>query len=242
MRVNLFNINIDNLTMDETLQKIEGFVNSGAYHQHIVVNVNKVIKADKDRKLREIINRCDLINADGMPLIWFSKILGKPLKMRVAGIDLFFSLIEMAERKNWKLYFLGAKIKTLKKAMDILSTRYPLLRIAGCRDGYWAKEEERKIAEDIKDARPDILFVGISSPKKEYFLSEYLDEMQVPFAMGVGGSFDILAGKAKRAPAWMQRYGLEWFYRFLQEPRRLFRRYFIEGMSFINLFAREILF
>jgi len=240
MRVNLFNINIDNLTMDETIQKVEDFVNSGTCHQHIVVNVNKVIKADKDEKLREIINKCDLINADGMPLIWFSKILGKPLKMRVAGIDLFFSLIEMAERKSWKLYFLGAKIKTLKKVMDILSTKYPSLRIAGYRDGYWAKEEERKIVEDIKDAQPDILFVGISSPKKEYFLSEYLEEMRVPFTMGVGGSFDVLAGKAKRAPVWMQRYGLEWFYRFLQEPKRLFNRYFIEGLYFVKILFREV--
>lgn len=226
--------------MDETIQKVEDFVNSGTCHQHIVVNVNKVIKADKDEKLREIINKCDLINADGMPLIWFSKILGKPLKMRVAGIDLFFSLIEMAERKSWKLYFLGAKIKTLKKVMDILSTKYPSLRIAGYRDGYWAKEEERKIVEDIKDAQPDILFVGISSPKKEYFLSEYLEEMRVPFTMGVGGSFDVLAGKAKRAPVWMQRYGLEWFYRFLQEPKRLFNRYFIEGLYFVKILFREV--
>jgi N-acetylglucosaminyldiphosphoundecaprenol N-acetyl-beta-D-mannosaminyltransferase len=242
MKINLFNISIDNLTMEESLQRIEGFVNSGISHQHVVVNVNKVIKADKDKRLREVINRCDLINVDGAPLVWFSKILGKPLKMRVAGTDLFFSLIEMAERKSWKLYFLGAKIKILKKAMDILRTKYPSLRIAGYRNGYWAKEEERKIAEDIKNAQPDILFVGISSPKKEYFLSEYLEGMRVPFVMGVGGSFDILAGEAKRAPVWMQRCGLEWFFRFLQEPKRLFKRYFIEGTGFANLCFRELFF
>lgn len=241
MRIDLFNINIDNLTMQETLQRIEEFINSRDYHQHIVVNVNKVIKANKDKILRKIINSCDLINADGMPLVWASKILGKPLKMRVAGVDLFLALIEVAAKKNWKLYFLGAKIDMLKKVVNDLAERYPSLKIVGCRDGYWAENEEARIVEDIKNTHPDILFVGISSPKKEYFLSEYLERMKVPLAMGVGGSFDILAGNAKRAPLWMQKYALEWFFRFLQEPRRLFKRYFVEGVYFIKILLKELI-
>ncbi len=240
MKINLFDIGIDNFTMEETLEKIEEFINSGKPHQHIVVNVNKVIKANKDKELRKIINNCDIVNVDGLLLVWASKLLRKPLKERVAGIDLFMELIKVSVRKEWKPYFLGAKVETLKKAIDVLIGRYPLLKLAGYRDGYWQKDEEKRVVEDIRISRPDILFIGISSPKKEYCLSRYLKDMQVPFAMGVGGSFDVFAGDTKRAPLWMQNCGLEWLFRFFQEPKRLFKRYFIVGPCFIKILWREL--
>ena len=115
------------------------------------------------------------------------------------------------------------------------------MKIVGYRDGYWRRDEEAGVAEVIKNAQPDILFVGISSPKKEYFLSEYLGYMKVPFAMGIGGSFDVLAGETKRAPLWMQNCGMEWFFRFLQEPKRLFKRYFIEGPYFLKILSKELI-
>lgn len=242
MRIKLFGCYIDNLTMAETLQKIEEFIESTTPHQHVVVNVNKIIKVSKDENLKNIINNCDLINADGMPIVWASRSLGKPLKERVAGIDLFEKLLRKAENKNWKVYFLGATDSIVKKLIQILKERHPALKIAGFRNGYWSDREEIEVVKRIRDSSCDILFVGVSSPKKEIFLKKYLKDLNVPFVMGVGGAFDLLAGKVKRAPGWMQNAGMEWFYRFLKEPRRLFRRYFVEGPHFLNLFFKELLF
>lgn len=230
---------IDNLSMEETLLTIEGFIRSGQAHQHVVVNVDKLVKAQKDPELRRIINDCALINADGMPVVWASRLLGKPLKERVAGVDLFDALMGRAAEKGWRVYLLGAKEEIVAKVRELYTQRYPQLVFAGHRNGYWKPEQEQQVVDDITAARADLLFVAISSPKKEQFLGAYQAQMRIPFAMGVGGTFDVFAGKVKRAPVWMQKCGLEWFYRFLQEPRRMFRRYFIEDMAFIGLLLRE---
>ncbi len=231
---------IDNLTMEETLSTIEGFVASGRPHQHVVVNVDKMVKAQHDPELRRIINECALINADGMPVVWASRLLGKPLKERVAGVDLFDALMVRAAEKGWRVFLLGAREEVVSRVREIYSARYPQLVFAGHRNGYWKPHEEAQVVADITAARADLLFVAISSPKKEQFLGAYQASMRIPFAMGVGGTFDVAAGKVKRAPVWMQRTGLEWFYRFLQEPRRMFRRYFIEDMAFVGLFLSEL--
>jgi len=239
-RVEIMGCGVDNLDMEETLQTIESFVKSGQPHQHVVVNVDKIVKAHWNPALREIINRCDLINVDGMPGVWASRLLGKPLKARVAGVDLFEALVERAAVRGWRVYFLGARLEVVESVSLTLLQRHPRLRIVGYRDGYWTSAEEGGVVATIKAAQPDLLFVAISSPKKEEFLARYQAEMQVPFAMGVGGTFDVVCGLTKRAPLWMQRNGLEWFYRFLQEPRRMFRRYFVEDMYFFLLLAREV--
>jgi N-acetylglucosaminyldiphosphoundecaprenol N-acetyl-beta-D-mannosaminyltransferase len=230
---------VDNLSMEETLQTIEGFIASGQPHQHVVVNVDKLVKAQKDPELRQIINDCALINADGMPVVWASRLLGKPLKERVAGVDLFEALMKRSAEKGWRVYLLGAKEEIVSKVRDIYASKYPALVFAGYRNGYWKPEQEAGIVDEIAAAKADLLFVAISSPKKEQFLGAYQARMKIPFAMGVGGTFDVAAGKVKRAPVWMQKSGLEWFYRFLQEPRRMFRRYFIEDMAFLGLMFKE---
>jgi N-acetylglucosaminyldiphosphoundecaprenol N-acetyl-beta-D-mannosaminyltransferase len=240
MRIKLMNCYIDNLTLYETVEKIEGFIKSGEQHQHVVVNVDKICKANKNKQLLNIINNCDLINADGMPVVWASRLLGVPLKQRVAGIDLFEMLVEKSAEKGWKPFFLGAKEEVVRKLVEIYKNKYPNLKIAGYKNGYWEKNEEQEIGEYIKSCKPDILFVAISSPKKEQFLSKYLEYLNIPFSMGVGGSFDVVIGKTKRAPVWMQKYGLEWFYRFLQEPHRMFKRYFVDDSYFIYLFIKEL--
>lgn len=231
---------IDNLSMEETLSTIEQFIVSGEPHQHVVVNVDKLVKANRDPQIREIINGCDLVNVDGMPVVWASRLLGKPLKERVAGVDLFYRLIARAEQKRWRVFLLGAKDAVLAKTIEVLMAAHPKLIIAGHRNGYWTDNEEPAVVEDVRQARADLLFVAISSPKKEIFLGKYQKLMKVPFSMGVGGTFDVVAGLTKRAPQWMQRAGLEWFYRFLQEPSRMFRRYFIEDMYFFWLLVKEI--
>jgi N-acetylglucosaminyldiphosphoundecaprenol N-acetyl-beta-D-mannosaminyltransferase len=239
-RITLMGCSIDNLSMEETLQTIEGFIHTGKPHQHVVVNVDKLVKASRDPELRRIINECALINVDGMPVVWASRLLGKPLKERVAGVDLFEALMRRAGEKGWRVFLLGAKEEVVSKVAVTYQHKYPKLVLAGYRNGYWKGEaEEAQVVEQIRDARPDLLFVAISSPKKEQFLGRWQAEMKVPFAMGVGGTFDVAIGHVKRAPVWMQKSGLEWFYRFLQEPRRMFRRYFIEDMAFVRLFIKE---
>lgn len=240
-RIEMMGCQIDNLSMEETLQTIEGFIASGLPHQHVVVNVDKLVKASRDEQLRRIINECALINADGMPVVWASRLLGKPLKERVAGVDLFEALIVRAAEKGWRIFFLGAKEEVVLAVKNMYARRYPKLAIAGYRNGYWKAEEEDAVADQIAQAKADLLFVAISSPKKEQFLAKHQARIQIPFAMGVGGTFDVVTGKVKRAPMWMQSAGLEWFYRFLQEPRRMFRRYFIDDMAFFGLFIKEAL-
>jgi N-acetylglucosaminyldiphosphoundecaprenol N-acetyl-beta-D-mannosaminyltransferase len=239
-RITLMGCQVDNLSMEETLGRIEQFIQSGRPHQHVVVNVDKLVKASRDPQLRQIINDCALINADGMPVVWASRLLGKPLKERVAGVDLFEALMRRAGEKGWRVFLLGAREEVVSKVADTYQRKYPRLVLAGYRNGYWKGEaEEAEVARQIRDSRADLLFVAISSPKKEQFLGRYQAEMKIPFAMGVGGTFDVAIGRVKRAPVWMQKSGLEWFYRFLQEPRRMFRRYFIEDMAFIWLFIKE---
>jgi N-acetylglucosaminyldiphosphoundecaprenol N-acetyl-beta-D-mannosaminyltransferase len=239
-RITLMGCQVDNLSMEETLGRIEQFIQSGRPHQHVVVNVDKLVKASRDAELRQIINDCALINADGMPVVWASRLLGKPLKERVAGVDLFEALMKRAGEKGWRVFLLGAREEVVSKVADTYQRKYPRLVLAGYRNGYWKGEaEEAEVARQIAESRADLLFVAISSPKKEQFLGRYQAEMKIPFAMGVGGTFDVAIGRVKRAPVWMQKSGLEWFYRFLQEPRRMFRRYFIDDMAFIWLFIKE---
>lgn len=238
-RIELMGCQIDNLSMEETLQTIEGFIRSGEPHQHVVVNVDKIVKAQKDPDLRRIINECALINVDGMPVVWASRLLGSPLKERVAGVDLFEALMARAAQRGWRVYLLGARDEVVQGVRTLYQQRFPDLRVVGARNGYWKPEDEEQVAKAIAETRPDLLFVAISSPMKERFLDRYQGEMKVPFAMGVGGTFDVAVGKVSRAPLWMQRNGLEWFYRFLQEPRRMFKRYFIDDVAFFGLLWRE---
>ena len=238
-RITMMGCQVDNLTMEETLQKIDGFIQSGKPHQHVVVNVDKLVKAAHDAELRRIINECALINVDGMPVVWASRLLGKPLKERVAGVDLFEALMQRSSRTGWRVFLLGAREEVVSEVKRQYEIKYPGLTVCGYRNGYWKPEEEAGVVEQIRAAQADLLFVAISSPKKEHFLGQYQEHMKIPFAMGVGGTFDVAVGRVKRAPVWMQKSGLEWFYRFLQEPRRMFRRYFIEDMAFVWLFLKE---
>jgi len=237
-RVEVMGIEIDNLSMEETLSLIEEKILEGTPIQHVVVNAAKVVEVNKNPKLKAIIESCEIVNVDGQAVVWASKILGKPLKERVAGIDLMQALVQRASQKGWSIYFFGAKQEVLNKVVERYRKDFPTLRIAGARNGYYTHEEEESIVADISKSGAHILFVAISSPKKEIFLNKYLHVMNVPFVMGVGGSFDVVAGLTKRAPQWMQKIGLEWLFRFLQEPRRMWRRYIIGNAEFIALLLK----
>ncbi len=239
-RVKFLNTQVDNLTMQETVMLINESISSGNRLQHVVVNAGKIVALQTDSELRESVNNCDVINADGMAVVWASKVLGKPLKERVAGIDLMENLIELAHKKNYKVYFLGAKEEIVSKVVNHYSEKYSKDLIAGYRNGYFSKEEEPEIAKDIEASEAQLLFVAISSPKKENFLYQNKEHLsKVSFTMGVGGSFDVVSGLVKRAPLWMQNNGLEWFYRFAQEPQRMWKRYLVGNSKFLYLVFKE---
>ncbi len=238
--ISILGTRIHNLSMDETLDKIETAISQQKQIHHVVVNAGKIVAMQDDLQLRQSVNQSDLINADGQAVVWASKILGKALKERVAGIDLMENLVELAYKKEHKIFFFGAKEEIVKKVVETYSETYSTNIIAGYRNGYFKKSEEKQIAIDISKSGANILFVGISSPTKENFLYQNRELLsKVNFVMGVGGSFDVVAGIVKRAPLWMQNYGLEWFYRFVQEPKRMWRRYLVGNSKFILLVLRE---
>jgi len=241
-KVYVFNCPIDALTMKETVQIIDNAIKEGKHVHHAVVNAAKIVKMQEDKELYNSIVNADIINADGMPIVWASRLLGKPLPERVAGIDLMQELIKLAYNRKYKIFFFGAKEEVVKKVVEKYSREYSPEIIAGYRNGYYSEEEEPLIAKQIAESGANILFVGISSPKKEKFLYKYKHILKnVNFIMGVGGSFDVIAGKIKRAPKWMQKCGLEWVYRLVQEPRRMWRRYLIGNTKFIILVIKEFL-
>ena len=208
-------------------------VSHAYYLLMVVINALKVNLMNEDAELRKIVNACPLINADGASIVWAAKQLGIPLTERVAGIDLFQKLVQVAAEKNYSIYLFGAKEEVVQKVRSILVAKYPSLRIAGIRNGYFTEADEPEIVKDMASSGADMMFVAFSSPKKEYWVNKYLNELKIPFVMGVGGSFDVVAGVTDRAPKWMQDHGLEWFYRFIQEPGRLWNRYMVGNWKFV---------
>jgi N-acetylglucosaminyldiphosphoundecaprenol N-acetyl-beta-D-mannosaminyltransferase len=235
--VELFGLPVDALTIDQTVEAVREMVSRGGAHQHVSLNAAKVLAARDDPRLAEIIRRCDLVSADGMSVVWAGRLLGARLPERVAGIDLFIRLVETAERDGRSVYFLGARSEVVEQVATVFGRRHPRLRIAGLHDGYWADDEQ--LVEDVRRAQADLLFLAIPSPRKEFWLFDRLDDLGVRFAMGVGGSFDVVAGITGRAPLIVQRLGLEWGWRLIQEPRRMWRRYLVGNLAFVGLTARE---
>jgi N-acetylglucosaminyldiphosphoundecaprenol N-acetyl-beta-D-mannosaminyltransferase len=238
-RIKICDIPVDVFTMKDTIALIDkAIVEKRAIH-HVVINAAKVVNAQKDEALRESIVSCDIINADGQAIVWASRFLGKPLPERVAGIDIMANLVKLAAEKKYRIFFLGAKEDVVKQVVEVYTKMYGKDIIAGYRNGYFTKEEEQDVAKQIADSGASILFVAMSSPKKEIFLNTYKNLIQTPFIMGVGGSFDVVSGLVKRAPVWMQKWGLEWFYRVIQEPRRMWKRYLFGNSEFIYLVVKE---
>jgi N-acetylglucosaminyldiphosphoundecaprenol N-acetyl-beta-D-mannosaminyltransferase len=238
-QVTLFGVPIDNLGKTEVGDRIEARIQGGGVHQHVVVNVDKIVKMETNPSLRAAVLDCDLITVDGQPVIWVSKLFKCPIRERVTGVDLFDALVARCAERGIRPYLLGARQEVVTRTVEVLKARYPRLQLAGWRNGYWAAEEEPNIVQEIIRAKPDVLCMAAGSPKQELFLSKWKKEMGVPFVMGVGGSFDVAAGGLRRAPKWVQRAGLEWLFRLAQEPRRLWRRYLIEDMVFFRLVWRE---
>jgi N-acetylglucosaminyldiphosphoundecaprenol N-acetyl-beta-D-mannosaminyltransferase len=239
-RADILGCAIDRLDMSATLAAVEDAIAERRYTQHMAINAAKLVTMEGDARLREIVAGCELVNADGQSVVWASRLLRDPLPERVAGIDLMHGLVELAEQRAYRVYFLGAKADVLERALERLREQHPRLVVAGARDGYFGQDEEADVAAAIRASRPDIVFVAMSSPRKEYFLGAFGADLGAPFVMGVGGSIDVVAGVTRRAPVAWQRLGFEWLFRLLQEPRRMFRRYAVTNARFAFLLGRAL--
>ena len=207
---------------------------------HVVINAGKVVSMLKDKELFNSVVSCDIINADGQSIVWAARFLGKKLPGRVAGVDLMQELVRLAHTRGYKCFFFGGKEDVVNKVVEIYSQKYSSKIIAGYRNGYFTEAEEPEIARQIADSGAQLLFVAITSPKKENFLFKYKNILKkINFTMGVGGTFDIIAGVTKRAPKWIQNIGMEWFFRLAQEPGRMWKRYLVGNTRFIYLVVKE---
>ncbi len=230
---------IDPLTMEETLALAETAMRERKRLQHVVVNVAKLVHMQNDAELREDVSGSDLINIDGMGVVWGACFCGHNVPERVAGVDLMENLLALCAEKGFKPYILGAKQPVLEQAVRNIQANHPAIQFAGYRNGYFTAEEEAALVQDIATSGADCLFIAMTTPHKERLLKKYKDAFNVPFLMGVGGSVDVIAGHVNRAPKWMQNAGLEWFYRIVQEPRRMWKRYLNTNSKFAWLLLKE---
>ena len=229
---------VDIMGMSQALDCIEGYIASGKPHQVATVNADFVVKAWEDPELRHILHSADLLTADGMPLVWGAKLLGVQLEDRVTGVDLVAAMAERGARLGWRFYLLGGREGVAARAAEVMKERYPGLQIVGIDSPPLASTVEMpvEIVERVVQAHPDVLLVAFGNPKQDKWIHMHLQELRVPVSIGIGGTLDFISGETRRAPAWMQRSGLEWLYRLLQEPRRLWKRYAVDMVQFSRLF------
>jgi N-acetylglucosaminyldiphosphoundecaprenol N-acetyl-beta-D-mannosaminyltransferase len=226
-------------TMDEALDRVHNAVVNKSPLRIGVINAAKIVKMQTDESLKESVRESDVVYADGMSVVWASRLLGHPLPERLTGIDLMHGILSEGNTHGYKVYCLGATAEVLSSVVEEFRVAYPSVQLVGHHDGYFDESEEEAIASQIRSLQPDILFIAITSPKKENFMARWFEHMRVPVVHGVGGSFDVVAGVVKRAPAAWQRLGLEWLYRVIQEPRRLWKRYLVTNTQFLVLLVRE---
>jgi N-acetylglucosaminyldiphosphoundecaprenol N-acetyl-beta-D-mannosaminyltransferase len=237
-RETLFGVPVDLDTMDSAVDRCCRAIGSGRAVQHVALNVNKVVLMEDDSHLKTIVASCEVCHVDGQAVVWAGRLAGVRVPERVAGIDLMEALLRRCETNRWPVYFIGATREVLDAFLGQVGQKYPNLDVVGNQDGYFS--DDMQAARAVAASGAKVVFVGMPSPRKEFFLAESLADMGSVFAMGVGGSFDVGAGFTTRAPRWMQRLGLEWFHRLCLEPRRMWKRYLVGGWRFIWLVIREI--
>jgi len=242
-KVNICNVQIDNVTMQETLDIFESLIEKRKPCYVTGPNIDTIIRCNNDPEFAQYYQEGVLCLADGMPLLWAAKFLGTPLKEKVSGSDLVPRVCELANQKRYRIFFLGGRPGAAETAVEKLQQTLTNLKVVGTyappygfENNY---EELRKILTMIRDAEPDILFVGLGAPKQEKWIKTYHQELGVPVSMGVGVTFEFIAGVIRRAPKWMQNAGLEWFWRLCMEPGRLWKRYLVDDMQFFSLILKQ---
>ncbi|GAB1539432.1 exopolysaccharide biosynthesis glycosyltransferase VpsK [Scytonema sp. NUACC21] len=238
-RVHILNSSFDPVTTQETVDWAIRSIQQGKRGYICTVNVAILMMMRNNERLAKFVNKAALIVADGQPIIWASRLFATPLPHRVAGIDLIDELAAVSEQLGLHIYLLGATMEVITAAVSKLQSKYPRLNIS-FDNGYFTPQQAAERAEAICQSGADILFVGMGVPRQEYFLEEHWANLGVKLAIGIGGSFDVIAGRKKRAPLWVQEVGLEWLYRLLQEPRRLWKRYLFTNLQFLYRLLRAL--
>lgn len=241
-RMKFMNIEIDNLTMNETLNAIDNLIKKNQNAYVVTPNVDHIVQLETDNELKKVYDNAALILTDGKPLLWIAKLYKTPIKEKVSGSDLFPKICELAAKNGYKMFFLGAAEGVADKAAKNLERKYKGLNVVGTYSppfGFEKDEKEMdKIIELIRNTKPQILIVGLGCPKQEKFMYHNCKRLGVPISLGLGASIDFEAGNIKRAPRWMSNHGLEWLFRIVQDPKRMVRRYLVNDRKIINLFFK----
>jgi N-acetylglucosaminyldiphosphoundecaprenol N-acetyl-beta-D-mannosaminyltransferase len=240
MRAEFLGVPVDLLTFEETVARAIDAMLTRRLTQHVALNVAKLVKMRSDAELQRDVVSSDIVGIDGMGIVWGARALGLRVPERVAGVDLMEELLVACAVQDFRPYFLGARREVLYRAVEKSLRRWPGLTFAGYRHGYFVEQDEETIVANIRASAADCLFIGMPTPRKERFLYRYRDELGVPFIMGVGGGFDVLAGHVSRAPKGVQRAGLEWLFRIYQEPRRMWWRYASTNVQFAGMVGRAL--
>lgn len=242
-RVNILDVEVSRNNLEETMDVLTRAIEKGQKLRVCVTPANCVLWANKDEKLRQIYNSADLTTADGVPLLWASRLLGSPIRGRVTGLDLLPEFSKISAKKGFRFFFLGAADGVAVKLANHLKSINPGLKIAGTYSPPFAErfsdEENEKMITLINQSNADVLWVSLTAPKQDFWIAEHFGRLDVSIAIGVGAAFDVVAGNIKRSPEWMQNAGLEWFYRLLKEPGRLSKRYLVEAPQFIPLLIKQ---
>lgn len=238
-RMRLMNTEIDNLTMDEILDAIDSLIKEDNCSYVVTPNVDHIVQLEKDEELKRVYENASLILTDGKPLIWISNWYKTPIKEKISGSDLFPRVCDLAAKKGYTMYLLGAAEGVADKAAKNLMDKYKGLNIVGTYSPPFGFEKDKvelkKIERQIQEVHPDILIVGLGCPKQEKYMYHHCKELDVPISFGLGASIDFEAGNIKRAPRWMSEHGLEWLYRITQDPKRLAKRYLVDDMKIIRI-------
>ena len=241
-QIDLLGIRIDNLTMSEILDRVDELVARRKPCQVVGVNVDQAIRVIEDEYSSRIFENAAIVFTDGAPILWMAKWLKRPIVQKVSGPDLMMALCERAAQRGYKIFLLGAGPGVAEKAAQNLESRFPGLNCVGTYSppfGFEKDAEEMdKIIAMLRKSEADQLFVGMGSPKQDIFIFENMEKYQIPVSYSMGAALDFIGGSVKRAPKWMRDHGLEWFHRFLQNPKRLFRRYFLDDCRIFRYFCK----
>jgi len=242
--VDVLSVKISLLDLQGTAAAFSRWIDRGEKKRVCVTPVNCLLWAREDQRLMDLYNSSDMNTADGVPIVLASKLLGEPIQGRVTGLDFLPYFAKVAAERGYSFFFLGAKEGVAEELSRVLRESYPSLNVAGCYSPPFAErfseEENTKMISMINALKPNVLWVSLTAPKQDFWIEEHFDRLDVNVAIGVGGAFEVTAGLIPRSPAWMQRYSLEWLFRFMQEPRRLFRRYLVEAPMFIPLVLAQV--
>jgi len=236
---------IDNVTMAEAVTAVERFIARRRPSIVVTPNVDHIVRLRGDTEFRRAYRAADLVLADGAPLLWAARLLGTPLRQKVSGSDLFPEVCRRAARKGYRLFFLGGRPDSARLAAEGLRRRFPGIRIVGvlCPPFGFERDEteNQRCVRMIREANPDVLLVGLGSPKQEKWIHAHYERLGVPVCIGIGATFEFAAGIVKRAPAWMQQHGLEWFWRLTREPQRLWKRYLVDDLRFFSIVLSQVM-